>query len=194
MNLPEKAFHLIELPFQIATLLTVFPTNMMNYHKGRCLVNALLSPAFILWVVGSWFSQALLMSLVGLGIGLGLAIGSFVVLKADRFPSKAIDASITAFGAVGSCAWLFWISENLAGLAAFLKNAHGVSEGLLGLSIVAAGLAVPYYNIQVARAKKSGELPTFWLLATQLLFNFGVALLIRSLTEGPAAASMWPHS
>lgn len=139
----EKCMYVLDLPFMIASYLTILPTHRDHFNRLRCLIWPIPGVAFWMFMfIGKPNEKWLYF---GAPTAVIYLVIFFFFLPRDGVtqPSKPIAFFMNLTSSVSSCCWMYMLIQFLVDLLNTVGLVFNIESSYLGFTVLAVGNALP---------------------------------------------------
>lgn len=184
-----KIVMIVSLPVYVCQRLTIPLVSDNEWSKWACLAACLCAPLGIAFGEEIWEKPVGAIDLWVLALIAGVVLFAVVAFltRSDRPPKYRLPFALAGF--VMSIVWVFTIAEELVAAAAAIGDVLGVSDVILGITILAWGNSVGDLMADVALARQGQTAMAltgcFAGCTFNLLVGMGLSLLLTTIRTYP---------
>lgn len=184
-----KLTMIVSSPVVLCQLLTVPLVSEEEWSKPICLATCVCAPLAVAFRTGLWNEQVgeIQFWVIAAIISFVLFVVVMFTTEQRRPPKYPLPFALAGFGV--SVIWVFTIADELVAVAGAIGEVLGVSDVVLGLTVLAWGNSMSDMaaNVALARAGQASMALTgcFAGAAFNLLVGMGISLLITTIRMSP---------
>lgn len=139
----EKCMFILDMPFMIASYLTILPTHRDHFNRLRCLIWPIPGVAFWMFMfIGKPNEKWLYF---GAPTAVIYLVIFFFFLPRDGVtqPNKGMTFFMNLTSSVSSCCWMYMLIQFLVDLLNTIGLVFNIESSYLGFTVLAVGNALP---------------------------------------------------
>ena len=194
LSTPEILLRAFDQCFIWILDLTVLPSDVEEYSKTRCIIYPIPGLLFIALYFDPEISLKHILMLVIAGVVISTIFS--IVLK-EKEPPKWFPV-LNVLGIGSALIWTDLLVEILIDMVKFLGVRYNLSNAYMGLTVIAAGRAVPDLVTTLVLCKHCDKLSivssVYVAQVFNLVFGFGLAMFRLCLLKGPQPFDLFEES
>lgn len=195
LNPIQKFLFALNLPINLATYLTIFPTSNFGYSKTRFVLNSFFAPLFSIFVISYrkvlFYDSYIIIGAIFL-FAIISAAGTFILLDSNKSPVGRIKHFYSAYGFVVAVLWLFMLSDCLVSIIIGFRVLFNYSYTFMMLAAFSfwAWIPVVFGSLRTVTLVKA--MPGYGGAMFNGMFVFGISIVVQCTLHETEVAKIWP--